>query len=354
MKKKIKISAVLLTLLIVVVLSSCGKPETEPTKEMFSKYSFEYFDTVTTIKGYAESEEAFDEIANGMLDELKEYHRLFTIYLSYEGLNNLRTVNQLTGGEHLTVTVDRRIIDLLLYAKEMYRLTGGKMNVAMGSVLSIWHDYRTEGIDDPENAELPPPERLRAAAEHTDIDAIVIDEEASTVTLTDPKMKLDVGAIAKGYAVEMVARSLEARGVTGYIINVGGNVRTVGTKPDGSKWKVGIEDPLGGDDYISLVSLSGESLVTSGVYQRYYIVDGKKYHHIIDPETLMPAEGYASVSVLTADSALGDALSTALMCMTVDEGTALVESLDGVEAQWVFPDGTRRASSGWGKYANNK
>ena len=167
-------------------------------------------------------------------------------------------------------------------------------------------------------------------------------------------MKLDVGAIAKGYAVEMVARSLEARGVTGYIINVGGNVRTVGTKPDGSKWKVGIEDPLGGDDYISLVSLSGESLVTSGVYQRYYIVDGKKYHHIIDPETLMPAEGYASVSVLTADSALGDALSTALMCMTVDEGTALVESLDGVEAQWVFPDGTRRASSGWGKYANNK
>ena len=354
MKKKSVIAAALALLLVAATLASCGKPETEPTREMFSAYSFDYFDTVTTIKGYAESKDEFDRIADGVLDELGEYHRLFTIYLSYEGLNNLRTVNQLTGGEHLTVTVDRRIIDLLLYAKEMYSLTGGKMNVAMGSVLSIWHEYRTEGIDEPENAELPPMERLRAAAEHTDINRMIIDEKASTVTLTDPKMKLDVGAIAKGYAVEMVARSLEARGVSGYIINVGGNVRTVGTKPDGSKWTVGIEDPLGGDDYISLVSLAGESLVTSGVYQRYYIVDGKKYHHIIDPETLMPAEGYASVSVLTKDSAQGDALSTALMCMTVEEGTALVESLDGVEAQWVFPDGTRQASSGWGKYVKSK
>ena len=149
----------------------------------------------------------------------------------------------------------------------------------------------------------------------------------------------------------MIARGLEERGVTGYVLNVGGNVRTIGTKPGGVGWTVGVEDPLGGDGYIAYLSLSGESLVTSGSYQRYYIVDGKRYHHIIDPDTLMPAEGFVSVSVLTKNSALGDALSTALFCMTLEEGSALVESLDGVEAEWVFPDGTRELSSGWGNYA---
>ena len=347
--KKIKILAVMIMALLCATLPACKKTESE--LEKFSEYSFDYFDTVTTITGYAKSRAEFDEIARDILSELKEYHRLFTIYLSYEGLNNLRTINQLSGGAHDTVTVDRRIIDMLLYAKEMYRLTGGKMNIAMGSVLSIWHEYRSEGIDDPDAAELPPTEQLAAAAEHTDIDALVIDEENSTVTLTDPKMKLDVGAIAKGYAVEMIARGLEERGVTGYVLNVGGNVRTIGTKPGGANWTVGIEDPFGGDGYIAYLSLSGQSLVTSGSYQRYYIVDGKRYHHIIDPETLMPAEGFISVSVLTKNSALGDALSTALFCMSLEDGSALVESLDGVEAEWVFPDGTRELSSGWGNYA---
>lgn len=345
MKKTIKILAAIFLALSCAVLPACKKGGSG--YEKFTEYSFDYFDTVTTITGYAESREEFDAIVDDVLSELKEYHRLFTIYLSYEGMENLRTINQLTSGAHRTVTVDRRVTDMLLYAKEMYELTGGKMNVAMGSVLSIWHEYRNEGIDDPEAAELPPTERLIAASEHTDIGALVIDEESSTVTLTDPKTTLDVGAIAKGYAVEMIARHLEARGITGYVINVGGNVRTIGKKPSGDDWIVGIEDPFGGDGYLAYLALSGESLVTSGSYQRYYVVDGKRYHHIIDPETLMPAEGFVSVSVLTKDSALGDALSTALFCMPIEDGLSLVESLDGVEAHWVFPDGSRRVSSGW-------
>ena len=345
MRKRIKILAAVLMMLLCILLPACQK--TEPTAERFTEYSFDYFDTVTTVTGYALSREEFDETAKNIFAELEEYHRLFTIYHRFEGMENLRTVNELSGGAHRTVTVDKRIIDMLIYAKEMYTLTNGKMNVAMGSVLSIWHEYRTEGADDPGNAELPPMERLRAAAEHTDIDAVVIDEENSTVTLTDPKMTLDVGAIAKGYAVEMVARALEERGISGYVINVGGNVRTVGEKPDGTKWTVGIENPQGGDDYLAYLSLAGESIVTSGSYQRYYIVDGKRYHHIIDPETLMPAEGFVSVSVLTKNSATGDALSTALFCMSLEDGMALVESLDGVEAHWVFDDGTRFVSSGW-------
>lgn len=345
-----KLLSVLLSLAMLLpcaAFSSCEKPP-----EKFSEYSFDYFDTVTTITGYAESQEAFDEIAEDVLAELGEYHRLFTIYHRFEGLENLCTVNELADGQHRTVTVDRRIVDMLLYAKEMYTKTNGRVNIAMGSVLSIWHDYRAMGMNDPASAELPPMDKLTEAAEHTDINCLVIDEENATVTITDPAMRLDVGAIAKGYAVEMVARSMEERGITGFVLNVGGNVRTVGSKGDGTPWIVGIENPdeEAKDPYFAYLGLSGLSLVTSGSYQRYYTVAGKRYHHIIDPTTLLPAEGYLSVSVICQSSAAADALSTALFCMTPAEGLALVESLPDTEAHWVMSDGTKQVSSGFSRY----
>jgi 5,10-methenyltetrahydrofolate synthetase len=230
--------------------------------------------------------------------------------------------------------------------------TGGAVNIAMGSVLSIWHDCRELGMDDPASAKLPSMERLQEAALHTDIRGLIIDEEACTVTLTDPAMRLDVGAIAKGYAVEAVARSLEEKGIRGYVINVGGNVRTVGTKPEGEPWLVGIENPAedSQEPYLAYLNLVDRSLVTSGSYQRYYVVNGERYHHIIDPETLMPAQGYLSVSVVCESSADGDALSTALFCMSPEEGMALIESLPGIEAMWVTSDGVRKYSSGFFEY----
>ena len=340
-------------LLILGILSSCtALPTGEPNLQKFSAYSFDYFDTVTTVTGYAESQETFDEIADGILKELGEYHRLFTIYHRFEGLENLCTINELVNGAHRTVTVDRRIIDMLLYAKDMYHKTDGHVNIAMGSVLSIWHDYREIGMSDPASAELPPMEKLTAASEHTDINCLVIDEENSTVTLTDPAMKLDVGAIAKGYAVEMVAKRLEEQGITGFVLNVGGNVRTVGPKGNGEKWVVGIENPVDDEEkpYLAYLELAGQTIVTSGSYQRYYLVDGKRYHHIIDPETLMPSEGFVSVSILTKSSADGDALSTALFCMSFEEGLALIESIPDTEAMWVFQDGREETSSGFDSY----
>ncbi len=346
MKRIITALLALLLLLSAFSLSACDGQRGELQK--FNAYSFDYFDTVTTISGYAESQEDFDRVANGVLEELKEYHRLFTVYHRFEGLENLCTVNELVEGQHRTVTVDRRIIDMLLYAKEMHALTDGRINIAMGSVLSIWHDYRSEGIDDPVSAKLPPMDKLKEAAEHTDINKLVIDEQNCTVTITDPQMRLDVGAIAKGYAVEMVAQGLESRGITGYVLNVGGNVRTVGAKPDGTPWTVGLENPFDvGEDYLCYLGLAGQSLVTSGSYQRYYLVNGKRYHHIIHPDTLMPAEGFTSVSVLTQHSGQADALSTALFCMTLEQGMALVASLPETEAQWVLPDGTRHTTDGW-------
>ncbi|MBQ8345377.1 MAG: FAD:protein FMN transferase [Clostridia bacterium] len=340
-------------LLFASILASClllGGCQTKQNK--YTTYSLDYFDTATTITGYETDQETFDRISGEILLQLGEYHRLFTIYHRFDGLENLCTVNSLTDGVHPMVTVDQRVIDLLVYAKELYEVTDGKLNIAMGSVLSIWHQYRTAGLDEPWAAELPPMERLQEAAQHTDINDLVIDTENRTVWLADPLMSLDVGAIAKGYAVEMVARSLEERGISGYVINAGGNVRTVGTKPEGEPWLAGIENPDTDSDepYVEYLKLAGESVVTSGSYQRYYTVGDKNYHHIIDPQTQMPAEGYRSVSIVCKNSALGDALSTALFCMPIQEGLALAETLEGVEVLWILPDGSKQTSDGFSRY----
>ena len=345
MKRYMRRIALLVAALLMIpaVLISCAKPQKWVT------HSLDYFDTATTITGYEVDREEFDRVSAQVLAQLGEYHRLYTIY---SGEDNLRAINALQDGVHPVVTVDSRIIDMLLYAKEMYALTGGRVNVAMGSVLSIWHNYRQAGLDEPWAAELPQMELLLQAAQHTDIEQMIIDPQASTVWLADPEMTLDVGAIAKGYAVEMVAQALEAQGISGYVINVGGNVRTVGSKPDGEPWLAGIENPNKDAEpvYIEYLKLAGESVVTSGSYQRYYYVDGKPYHHIIHPDTLMPADRFVSVSVICSDSGFGDALSTALFCLPLEDGLALVESLSDVEAMWLDNEGSTTTSSGWNNY----
>ena len=320
--------------------------------QKFTAQSFACFDTVSTVTGYATSREEFDRVSGEIFSSLEEYHRLYQIYESYEGVVNLHAVNALEDGIHPTLQVDARILQLLQFSKEAYDLTHGRVNVAMGSVLRLWHEARERAQLNPEEASLPSMEALQAAAAHTDIDQLLLDPAAGTVRLLDPGMTLDVGAIAKGYAVEQVARALEEQGITGYLINAGGNIRTVGVKGNGEAWTVGIEDPTGAskDGCLAYLSLAGESLVTSGSYQRFYTVEGKNYHHVIDPTTRMPAAYFTSVSVVCKSSALADALSTALFCMSLEEGMALVDSLEGVEALWVLTDGSQRASHGFAQY----
>lgn len=348
-----KVISVLLVITVIMLQAfsfvSCDKT---PVLNKYSEYYFDYFDTATTVIGYEETEEEFDAVCEEIESQLNEYHQLFTIYNRYDGLNNLVTINDLVDGKHTEVTVDQKIIDMLTFAKEMYAKTDGNVNVAMGSVLKIWHVYRNRGLDDPVNAELPPMDKLTEAAKHTNIEDLIIDDENNTVFLADPEMSLDVGAIAKGYAAEKIAQYLEEQGVTGYILNLGGNVRTIGMAGD-KPWNVGIENPDTENEetpYIEFLHLSGESLVTSGSYQRFYVVNGENYHHIIDPATLMPGTKYRSVSVLTDDSGLGDAMSTALFLMDYEEGSALVKSMDNVEAMWVMPDGEQRYSDGFKDY----
>lgn len=300
------------------------------------------FDTVTTVVGYAETEEDFRRTAQEFHDQLLEYHQLFDIYHEYSGVNNLKTVNDNAGGG--PVKVDRRIIDLLLFCRELEQLTGGKVDVTMGSVLALWHQARTEGVDDPEHAALPDAGALEEAARHTGFDLLEIDQEVSTVRLTDPRARLDVGAVAKGWAVEQVCRSSPA----GLLVSVGGNVQATGPKPEGNTpWVVGVQEPDGEkQDYLHTLYIDHQAVVSSGDYQRYYTVDGVRYHHIIDPDTLYPGTRWRAVTVVCPDSGLADGLSTALFLLSREEGEALAERC-GAQAMWVAADGARFYTDGF-------
>ncbi len=348
MKKILSFSLILVILISqIAFMSGCRK------KTKFTDYSFDYFDTATTIIGYEKDEETFKSNCEKIKEQLEKYHKLYDIYYTYEGMNNLCSLNALTEGEHKELAVDQKIIDLLLYSIEMNELTGGYTNVALGSVLSIWHTYREEGLKNPAEAKLPPESELLEAIYNTELSTVKINEDDKTVHITDSKVSLDVGAIAKGYAVERVAKWMEVNDMNSYLLNVGGNIKTVGKRADKQKWSVGIENPNTDDKdnpYIEYLEIENLSVVTSGVYQRYYTVDGKNYHHIIDTDTLMPSEHFKSVTVVCENSALADALSTALMSMDLSQGKNLVDSLAGVEAMWVSNDFEKTYSENFSEY----
>jgi len=324
-----------------VLLSGCAFGQENGTEKQFNATFLTLFDTVTTIVGQAESQEAFSETAQQIHDRLLEYHQLFDIYNEYEGLNNLKTVNDNAG--IAPVRVDGRIIELLKDCRAYYDLTGGKVNVAMGSVLQLWHEARNAALDDPANAALPDLQALEAAAVHTSWDCVVIDEDASTVYISDPEMRLDVGAVAKGWSVQRVAENAQS----GLLISVGGNVCATGPKDaSGTAWVVGVQNPDGGDDYLHTIYVTDQSVVTSGDYQRYYVVGGEIYHHIIDPESLMPAKHWRTVTIVCGDSGLADALSTALFVLPQEQGLALLEKCSA-EAMWVGLNGEKLYSPGF-------
>lgn len=329
-------------LLAAALLTGCAAPKETAEKKQYQATFLTLFDTVTTIIGYAESEEEFEAVTDEIYQELEAYHQMFDIYNDYEGINNLKTINDQAG--IAPVFVDRKMIDFLSDCREYYEATDGLVNVAMGSVLQLWHETREAGINDPASAKLPEEEALKEASNHCSFDTVIIDEEESSVYLADEKQRLDVGAIAKGWATEQVCKNAPA----GLLVSVGGNVRATGPKPEkNSPWVVGIQSPDGEkENYLHTLYVNKESVVTSGDYQRYYMVDGKRYHHIIDPETLYPAEKWRAVSVVCEDSGLADALSTALFLLSREEGEKLLEQYDAC-AMWVAPDDTICYSAGF-------
>ncbi len=330
---------VILLLGLLLLLTGCSKKETSSNVTPQGRAYFDLFDTVSYIYSYkGDSEEEFILNADEVYSVLLKYHRLFDIYHEYEGINNLCTINS---NPLCDIAVEDELIEFLLYAKRMAEVTKGEMDVMMGSVLSLWHDARYS-----ETPYLPDDETLENASHYTGFDYLEINEEKKTVKLLSPSSSIDPGALGKGYATEKAAEMLEEKGVSSYVLNIGGNIRIIGSKIDGSGWRTGIKDPKDPENsFVVMLSLKDTSCVTSGSYERYFTVDGVKYSHIIDKDSLYPASYYDSVSIIVKDSALADALSTALFTMDYEEGKELALSL-GADAIWVFPDGSVKYTEG--------
>ncbi len=338
MKLKRILIGILIVACLLPTLAGCS-----PHPQKYTDEGFDYFDTFYTLTVYTDDEEAFNEYAALCRNTVREYHQLLDIYHTYEGVNNLKTVNDRAGE---TVEVEPRLYEFLKYAKEMHGTTKGYTNILMGSVTALWHEKRDEAAEGKE-ASLPERQAITQALSHTNIDSLLLSEDDRTVSLTDPLSSLDAGALGKGYAAQKVAEALTEAGCRDFLLNMGGNTVAYGTKPKQQSWLVGIQKPDGHEGYEKSIQLKNQSLVTSGSYERNLTVDGILYHHVIHPETGYPTNTYFSVSVLCDHSALADALSTALFSMTPEEGVALVESLPNTDALWLCSDGSTVMSSGW-------
>jgi thiamine biosynthesis lipoprotein len=322
-------------------------------KNEYQKYETEFigsFDVRTIIVGYSKSESEFTKQSEVIYNMMEKNNQLFDIYHDYEGVVNIKTINDNAGIK--PVEVSQEIIDLLLFSQEAYEKTDGLTNVAMGAVLKIWHEHRTAGIAAPAEASLPNQEELIEAAAHTNIDDMIIDQENHTVYLQDPQMSLDVGAVAKGFTVAAARDAAAAAGMDSAIINAGGNVMTIGAPQDGvrERWGIGIQDPdksvEGTTNVLDTVFVNDKAVVSSGSYERYYVVDEKTYHHIIDPDTLYPSENYKAISVIHESSAVGDYLSTALFIASYEAGLEIAAA-HNAEVLWVTADGEIKATKGY-------
>ena len=334
-----RIAAFILILCLAVSLAGCSR------QTRHDKTYYTWFDTVTTVIGYG-SEKDFDAACAILEDVLERYHRAGDIYHEYVGVVNACSVNRTAGSGPVSAAPE--LMELLIFGREICERTGGMCNIAMGAVLSLWHDCRETALSGGP-ARVPGEDELQEARRHCRIEDLVLDTENGTVEFLDPLLQLDLGAVAKGCAAEKAARALEEAGFTGYALNLGGNVRTLGTKPGGESWIAGVQEPEEGADnvYRLRLTLDGAALVTSGSYQRWYEADGVRYHHIISPETLFPKNDFLSVTIRASDSGLADALSTAVFNMDLEDGINYVNRLPDVEACWILADGSVRYTDGF-------
>ena len=354
MKRKISFSLIIIVL--ITTISACS------SKVIYKKHMSTFidtFDTVTQVIGYTKSQEEFNQYTEAIHDRFLELHKLFDKYNNYDGINNIKTINDNAGIK--PVLVEQEIIDLILFSKKMYRDTNKKTNIAFGAVISIWSEYRDIAELNPADAQLPPMEDLLEANKHTDINQIIINENDHTIFLEDPKMSIDVGAVAKGFATEVVAQEIIEKGFDSWIISAGGNIRTFNKPMEDRKdrWAVGIQNPdkeIFGDggNVLDTVFVNDATVVSSGDYQRYYYVGDKRMHHIISPDTLMPGDYYRAVNVITENSGYGDYYSTELFLLPYEQSRALAESIENLEAIWMFADGSIEMTEGYKKIAQSQ
>ncbi len=352
-----------LMLLALALSSSCMKN----SEKMYTETIDGLFDTTHVISGYDMDEKKFMKKVEFYKKEMERLHNLYTIHENIEGINNIKTINDNAGIK--PVKVDGDIIVLLKDSIKWNREISSNVNIAAGKIIDLWEKGRKEN-------KLPDTEDLEEAKKCSNIDDIIINEKESTVFLKRKCMMLNVGAVAKGYAVEIASDKMKKEGMDSLIISAGGNVMVIGKrkvprKENGKsdlrncrhEFCIGIASPIYNNEeldknniynkkensYISKVAVSDMSVVTTGNYQRYFYLKGKVYGHIINLETLYPSDMFASITILTENSGFADFMSTALFMMSYEEGKKLIEKIgtkEKIEVIWAMKTGDIESSDG--------
>ncbi len=309
----------------ILTISGCGLPTTR-TKTGF------YFDTVISVTLYSQTS---DEYLDGCMELAQTYETYFSNTIPESDISIL---NEAAGnGEY--ITLHDETIELLQIGKTYAALSEGVFQITCGALTDLW-DFTSD------DATLPDSAALEEAISTINDDAISI--QGNTARIETAGTKIDLGGLAKGYIADQMKAYLQENGITEGIINLGGNVLTVGPKKNGNTYQVGIQKPFSdGGEADAYLSVEDASLVTSGVYQRYFYLEDTLYHHILDLSTGYPVENdLLSVTILSENSVDGDALSTICFLLGKEKGLALIETIDGVEAIFLDQEQTYTFSSG--------
>lgn len=266
-----------------------------------------YMDTYINVKVYTND----SVLANKALKEVdsifKEYHQLSDRYNHYDGITNISDFN--TSPINQTITIDQKLYDLIKLGKDYNKVSKGYLNIALGNVIDIWKKYRDA------NTGVPTLQELKNSGSTNIDDLIMLDNNQIMKT---SNISIDLGGVAKGYTTQVVGDYLKKVGLTKFIINAGGNV-LVGDHYADAEYKIGLEKPDQSGDIYKVIKANNKAVVTSGGYERYYIYNEVKYHHIIDPYTYFPPNDKQAVSVICDNSATCDIYSTTLFLMPTKE-----------------------------------
>lgn len=321
---------------------------------------YDTFDTVINIAIFSDSDDFANENLGYAKGRFEELHKLFDNYRNYDGIVNVKSINDEAGVK--PVVVDDTLFKLIKDSVDYNKNISHKTNIALGPVTKLWNEYRElyesgktkEEVIDLKGQALPSDEELEKLRPFTNIENVKLNEGKKSVEI-DKGMALDLGATAKGFATELVARELEERGVKSCVISAGGNVRIIGKPVDGrDNFKIGIQNPdmESENSIIAVVNVTNTSIVTSGDYQRYFDLDGKRYCHIIDPDTLKPATDLKSVTIIKEDSGLADFLSTAAFNSTGEDIESLSEKTNSAII-WVDKDMNLKMTENAAKYIDH-
>ena len=278
-----------------------------------------FFDTVISLRITAD--ENGQELLNHCMDMCRNYEHIFS---RTDESSELYAVNH---RDTDTVEVSDELAYLIGVGLEYYEISEKKFDITVAPLSDLW-DFKSP------DASIPDAEDI--AKEAAKVDASKVHLDGNTLSFDSRDTMIDLGALVKGYAADEMAAYLKSEGVSSGLINLGGNVLTIGSKPDGSMWRIGIRKPFDSDAIIDTVEVSDQTVVSSGVYERYFGQDGVIYHHILDPDTGYPIEnGIWGDSIICSSSLQGDALSTTCLALGVEKASELIESLDGVEAVFI-------------------